>query len=103
MGAPFDCLGFKMPAQNYLHSSPAGMAYFLRWLYQDSGLWLFGATFPNGYLPRGGIMDLQVCAMCSSIGWVGVALSGILIVALIAALIALTVFLFKRSHLGSRP
>ncbi len=46
------------------------------------------------------------CPMCSAMGWGGMILGGVLALAAIAALIALTVFLIRRSrppHSGFRP
>lgn len=43
------------------------------------------------------------CAMCGSMGWIGMILGGILVLALIAALVALTIFLFRKSQRGSHP
>ncbi len=46
------------------------------------------------------------CPMCSAMGWGGMILGGVLAIAAIAALIALTVFLIRRSrppHSGFRP
>lgn len=43
------------------------------------------------------------CPMCGPMGWTGMILGGVLVLALIAALIALTVFLVRRSRQGSHP
>lgn len=40
--------------------------------------------------------EMGSCAMCGSMGWAGMVLGGILILVLIAALIALSIFLFLR-------
>jgi hypothetical protein len=38
------------------------------------------------------------CPMCGGMGWGGMILGGLLVIALIAALVALTIFLIRRSR-----
>lgn len=56
--------------------------------------WIF--IFENSAYAQDMMSDS--CPMCGAMGWGGMILGGILILAIIGALIALTVFLIRRSH-----
>lgn len=61
-------------------------ALFLSWIF------LFGKSALAQDMMSGS------CPMCGAMGWGGVILGGVLLLALIAALVALTIFLIRRSR-----
>lgn len=54
----------------------------------------FSLVFPSMLLGQG----MEGCSMCGVMGWAGMVLGGLLAIALIAALVALAIFLIRRSR-----
>lgn len=67
---------------------------FLEWGY---AIVLMVSVFSPGFSQAQGMMS-ESCPMCGAMGWPGMILGALLILAVIAALIALTIFLIRRSR-----
>lgn len=56
-------------------------------------------SLPSSVFAQGMMGGNASCPMCGAMGWGGMILGGVLILAVIAALVALTIFLIRRSRL----
>lgn len=60
-------------------------------------LWIIAPIFVPNFSAAQEMMS-ESCAMCNSMGWMGMILVSFLVLAIVAVLIALAIFLIRRSR-----